>query len=145
MEPRTAQRDEETLTPQQIRLIKIGVVAVVVIGIGVLTFFILRAMQRDEVVSRWDELAAIQAEYEPTDFRQDPLLEGVGDPYRSRRARYIQRLEEFLASGIVDLDDGLAPHVHWLIAKLSADQVMSMKDEIDLDDWIDRCGVSSIG
>ena len=132
MEPRAAQQDEALLTPAQVRLVKIAVAAAVVIGLGVLAFFIFRALRRDEVSSRWDEFAAIQAEYEPTDFRQDPLLEGVGDPYRSRRARYIERLEELLAKDVAGLEDALAPQVHWLLAKLSADQVMSMKDELDV-------------
>ncbi len=132
MHPQSQQPDTGAFTEKQVRLLKMGLAAVVVLGLATLAFFIVREVKKEKVSGRWDEFAAIQTEFEPMSIAQDPLFEGTGDPYRERRVKYIERLEKFLADGAADSGDALPAQVHWLIAKLSADQVLTMKDDLDV-------------
>ena len=120
------------LDPAFVRKIKIGVIAALVLGVAVLAFFIVREIREERVGERWDAFAQIQDRYELEDRTQDPLFETGPDatPYIKQRGDYIAALEAFLPEAESE-DDALAPHVHWLIARLSADQIIVLKDEID--------------
>ena len=130
MERQTHTEGALPFDPKRVKQIKLALIALAVVGVGVLAFFIIRAVQADKASQRWDELASIQARYEPNDPRQDPLFEGPGDTYRDRRSRYVKELEALLERAGDD-DTALSAQVHWLIAKLSADQVLAMKDTVD--------------
>jgi len=133
MEPQVRTDAQDGLDPALIRKIKLALIAIGVIGVGVLVYFIVREVRQAAVGERWDEFARIQSEYELGDMSQDPLFEGGPDTtYFQRRNDYIATLEAFLPAA-EDQDDALAPQVHWLIAKLSADQVISLKDELDVE------------
>ena len=132
MEPQVRTETRDGLDPAVVRRIKLALVAIGVIGVAVLVYFIVREVQQAEIGKRWDEFAQIQETYELGDMSQDPLFEGGPDTeYFQRRAGYIAALEAFLPRA-EDKDDALAPQVHWLIAKLAADQVVSLKDELDV-------------
>jgi cyclophilin family peptidyl-prolyl cis-trans isomerase len=118
-----------TLTPartNQVRLLLIGGIGLAVLVLG---FFVWRELRSQKSTSRWDDLDELQERYEPG-FRQDPYFEDPAAEYRRRRDGYIRQLEAFLPRAREE-DDALAPHVHWLIARAAADQVVALKDVTD--------------
>ncbi len=132
MEPQVRTEARDGLDPALIRKVKLGLIALGVIGVAVLVYFIVRDFQQVEVGKRWDEFTRIQDRYALTVQSQDPLFEGGPDTlYFQRRADLITELEAFLPRAESG-DDALGPQVHWLIAKLAADQVVSQKDELDV-------------
>jgi len=131
MQPQSRAEGPAGLDPAFVRKLRFAVIGLIVLGVAVLVFFLVREVKHGKLAERWDELAKIQDRYEPSDMAQDPLFEGGPDSsFFKRRDDYIAALEAFLPRAESE-DDALAPHVHWLIAKLSADQVISQKDEID--------------
>lgn len=128
---RAQHQESAWLDPARVRWIKVGIIAVIVVGLGVLAYFVMDAIQSEQTAARWDEFARIKNRFEPTDAEQDPLFEDSAGTYHSRRETYIATLEAFLET-VEDEDEALAAQVHWLLAKLSADQVISMKDEINV-------------
>lgn len=138
MEPQTRIEGPAAMDPARVKLIKIGIAVIAVIALAVLAYFIYDAIRSEKAMDRWDDFSRIQNRFEMgdlartgrTDSRQDPLFEDPTGEYGTQRKNYIAELERFLPT-VADDDDTLAAQAHWLIAKLSATQVLSMKDETD--------------
>ncbi|MHC5012857.1 MAG: hypothetical protein ACYTG6_18250, partial [Planctomycetota bacterium] len=133
MQPQSRKAPDASPTRVDADHVRKIVIAVVVVALGALAFLIARELSKAGVTSRWDDFDKLQEAYEPG-FEQDPLFADPMGEYRRRRDLYIEKLEAFLEETATQEDDALAPHVHWLIAKVCADQLISMKDVLDFEE-----------
>ncbi len=130
MQPDPQLAEADGLSPKTIKQIKLAVIAFIVVLLGVLVFYIASKLMAAKTASRWDELARIQERYE-SDLAQDPLLADPSGAYQERRERYVLQLETFLATTAAEESDALEPHVHWLIAKVTTDQILTMRGNLE--------------
>ena len=130
MQPDPQLAEAQGLSPKAVKQIKMGVIAFIVLMLGVLVYFVTNAVTTAKTTERWDDFARLQERYE-SDLAQDPLLADPSGAYQERRERYVDSLESFLATRAAEEDDALAPHVHWLIAKVTTDQILTMRDDLD--------------
>lgn len=139
MEPDSRTPGSLALDPTLARRIRLGLIALAVVAVAVLAWFIVKALREEKANARWDELAQLQERFEPTPI-EDPLWEDPAGVYADRRERYVAALEAFLPRAEQE-DDALAQHVHFLIASLAADQWHTLRDPLATEErqaWYDR-------
>ncbi len=131
MQPDVRTPQGEGFDPALVKKIRWAVIGAIVVGVAVVVYFLIRAVDEEKAQARWDDLARIQEQFEPDiqGMRGDPLFEDPAGIYGERRDRYAKALEAFLPeAGTVD--DALAPHVHFLLAKIYSDQFYSSLDPL---------------
>jgi len=121
----------EGLSPTTVKRIKWGLVALGVLGVALVVFLVAREIHQENVTKRWDDLARIKEQYESS-LPMEPLLSRPDPAAHETRDRYIAALEAFIQAHADEADDALLPHTHWLVAKVAADQLMSMRNVLDL-------------
>lgn len=130
MKPDPQLAEDQGLSEKTLKQIKYALIAFVVVLLGILVFFIAKKLSTAKTAGRWDELARLQERYE-ADLGQDPLLADPSGVYQERRTKYVEHLETFLTTTAAEEDDALEPHVHWLIAKITTDQILTMRGDLD--------------
>ena len=129
MEPEVHMPEERPFDAALFKRYRWVLIAVGILGLAVLVYFLMQAFGEEKANARWDELTQIQQRFEP-ELGQDPIFEDPAGVYTARRDRYAKALEAFLPRA-EEADDALAPHVNYLIAKTYTDQFYASQDPVE--------------